>query len=443
MGWEDIYKQKLVSIKDAVKVVRSGDFVCTAGGPCAAYDLMVELAGRYEELQNVTMSSALMMRPLPHLEAKYQGHIGHLALFLGPLERIFMAQGNIKVNSCSFSNFDDLITEELKPDVIFMACSEPDEWGYMSYGPGGASVNHSILKTSREVVVQVNKKVPFVFGTHAHIHVSQATCICEQDYDIPILPNIPITDVEKQIAAHIVERIPDGATVQLGFGGIANAVGFFLENKKDLGVHTEMMTDSMMDLAKKGVINGKYKAYYPGKITFGFGVGSKELYEFMHRNPMLESMPIHYINDINNIAMNDNFISINNALTVDLTGQVCSESIGFNMFSSTGGQLDFVRGARRSKGGKSFIALNSMSVGKSGPINRITSTLQPGTVVTTPRSDVQYVVTEYGIADLWLKGIEDRARAMIGIAHPDFRESLEKEAIEAGLISKKVMVAKP
>jgi 4-hydroxybutyrate CoA-transferase len=442
MGWEETYKKKLVSIKDAVKAVKSGDFVCTPGGPSAAYDLMTELAGRYEELENVTVSSALMMRPLPHFETKYQGHIGHLALFMGPLERIFMPQGNIKVNSCSFSNFDDLITKELRPDIIFIECSEPDEWGYMSFGPGGASVNHSILKTVREVVVQVNKKVPYVFGTHAHMHVSQATCICEQDHDIPILPNIPITDVEKQIASHIVERIPDGSTVQLGFGAIANAVGFFLDSKKDLGVHTEMITDSMMDLAKKGVVNGTYKAYYPGKMTFGFGVGSKELYEFMHRNPMLESMPIHFINDIDNIAMNDNFISINNALTVDLTGQVCSESIGFNMFSSTGGQLDFVRGARRSKGGKSFMALNSMSVTKSGPVTRIAATLPPGTVVTTPRSDTQYVVTEYGIADLWLKSIEDRARAMIRIAHPDFREGLEKEALEAGLISKKVMITK-
>jgi 4-hydroxybutyrate CoA-transferase len=434
MSWQEDYKKKLVSIQEAVKLVKSGDHVCTPGGPCAAYDLITELANRYEELENVIVSSALMMRPVPHFEAKYKGHITHLALFLGPLERLFVPQGNIKVNSCSFSNFDDLITKELRPDVLFMVCSEPDEWGYMSYGPGGASVNYSILKTARKVVVQVNKNVPYVNGTHAHIHVSNVDCICEHDYDIPILPNIPITDVEKKIAANIVDRIPDGATIQLGFGAIANAIGFFLDSKKDLGVHTEMLTDSMMDLAKKGVITGSHKTYYPEKITFGFGVGSKELYEFMHHNPMLESMPIHYINDINNIAMNDNFISINNCLTVDLTGQVCSESIGFNMFSSTGGQLDFVRGARRSKGGKSFMALNSMSVTKDGPISRISSTLPPGTIVTTPRSDVQYVVTEYGIADLWLKSVEDRAKAMISIAHPDFRERLEKEAREGGLI---------
>ena len=434
MTWQEDYKKKLVSIQEAVKLVKSGDHVCTPGGPCAAYDLITELANRYEELENVIVSSALMMRPVPHFEAKYRGHISHLALFLGPLERLFVPHGNIKVNSCSFSNFDDLITKELRPDVLFMVCSEPDEWGYMSYGPGGASVNYSILKTARKVVVQVNKKVPYVNGTHAHIHVNNVDCICEQDYDIPILPNIPITDVEKKIAANIVDRIPDGATIQLGFGAIANAIGFFLDSKKDLGVHTEMLTDSMMDLAKKGVITGSRKTYYPEKMTFGFGVGSKELYEFMHHNPMLESMPIHYINDINNIAMNDNFISINNCLTVDLTGQVCSESIGFNMFSSTGGQLDFVRGARRSKGGKSFMALNSMSVTKDGPISRISSTLPPGTIVTTPRSDVQYVVTEYGIADLWLKSVEDRAKAMISIAHPDFRERLEKEAREGGLI---------
>jgi len=442
MAWKEEYDKKLVSIEKAVEIVESGDLVCTPGGPCAAYDLLETLAARKDELENVRVASALLMKPLPHFDASFKGHIGHIALFLGPLERMFMPQDNIEVLSCSFSHFDSLISYRLKPNVLMIACSEPDSRGYMSFGPGGASVIHSIRKTAQKVIVQVNKKVPHVFGTHAMMHVREADCICEHESPLPILPDIPVNDTHRQIASHIIDHIPDGATIQLGLGEIANAVGFFLKDKRDLGAHTEMLTDSMMDLCMEGAINGSRKKFFPGKISFGFGVGSTELYDFMDHNPMLESMPIHYITDIRNIAMMDNFISVNNALTVDLTGQVSSESIGFTMYSGTGGQLDFVRGAHYSKGGKSFIALGATGESKGKMFSRITTRLVPGTIITTPRSDVQYVVTEYGIADLWVKSISERAEAMISIAHPDFRDSLMDEAIEAGIIPKKAVMTK-
>ena len=442
MSWQEQYSQKCVDVAEAVKLVESGDIVCTPGGPCASYDLMDALAQRKDELENVKVSSALLMRPVPHFGADFKGHIGHIALFLGPLERIFMKGENIEVLSCSFSHFDSLITRRLKPNVLFMTCSPPDERGFMSYGPGGASVIHSIRKTAEKVIAQVNRKTPHVFGTHAMIHVRDVDVICEHDSDIPVLPDIPVNDDHKKIASHIIDLIPDGACIQLGLGEIANAVGFFLREKRDLGAHTEMLTDSMMDLCNEGVINCSRKQFFPGKITFGFGVGSSELYRFMDKNPMLESMPIHFVTDIRNIAMMDNFVSVNNALSVDLTGQVSSESIGFTMYSGTGGQLDFVRGARYSKNGMSFIALNSVSEKNGKLISRIKTALEPGTIVTTPRTDVQYIVTEYGIADLWLKQVNERTEAMISIAHPDFRDALYREATEAGLIAKSTVLVK-
>lgn len=434
MDWRKDYASKLVSIEKAASFIKSGDVIYSGSGPSAPYDLLNAIAARYEELEDVTIGAVMYMAPVAYLEGKYKPHITNHSMFVGPLERMFMPQGNIKVTSCNLSLADKVFTEQIKGNVLVMECAAPDERGYLNYGPGGGSVNHALLKTTDTIIVQVNKNVPYVYGAHAQIHVSQVDYICECNHEIPVLPEIPVGDLDKRIASHIVDRIPDGATIQIGLGEIANAVGFFLEDKKDLGAHTEMITDSMVDLTRKGVINCSKKKFRPGKITFGFGVGSRDLYEFMDKNPILESMPIYQINDINNIAVNDNFISINNALTVDLTGQVCSESIGHEMYSCTGGQLDFVLGAAKSEGGKSFIALKSSAETGNGPASRIVSSFLPGTVVTTPRSVVQYVVTEYGIADLWLKSIPERVKAMVSIAHPDFREDLMREAHDAGLL---------
>jgi len=433
MNWQEEYKKKLVSVEDAAAQIKSGDIVMMSAGPSTPVDIISAIAKRYKELKDVTICSGLLMTPLDYLQAEYKGHIKHHTIFAGPLERMFLSQGNIEVTSYQFSKTEEL-TNMLSYNVALFEVSEPDVRGYMSFGPLGTFNNGLVSRNADKIMVQVNKKTPFVNGMDAHIHVSKVDYICEADHELVEIPPIIAGKEEHKIAEYIVERIPDGACIQIGLGKLANAVGFQLENKKDLGVHTEMLTDSMVTLAKKGIINCEKKTFNRDKIVCGFGIGTKELYEFMDRNPLIATFPISYINDINNIAKIDNFVSINNALTVDLTGQVCSETLGFSVYSGTGGQIDFVKGAQLSKGGQSFIALKSAANTKNGPVSRIASVLLPGTVVTTPRTDVQYIVTEYGIADLYNKSNEQRVKAMVSIAHPDFRDQLTKEAKDAGLL---------
>jgi 4-hydroxybutyrate CoA-transferase len=258
--------------------------------------------------------------------------------------------------------------------------------------------------------------------------------IVEKDHPLTELPEIPISEEDEKIGAFIAERVPDGATIQLGIGGTSNAVGHLLKDKKDLGVHTEMLTESVMDLYDSGAVTCKKKTFHPGKILTGFCIGSRKLYDFIDHNPICEFAPIYYTNNVGNIAKNDKMVSINNTMTVDLTGQCASESLGHAMYSGTGGQADFVRGSAMSKGGMSFIALPSTSMTKNGRITRVVSEFLPGTIVTTPRSDVHYVVTENGVADLRLKSVPERVREMLKIAHPDFRDQLKHEAEKAGLL---------
>jgi 4-hydroxybutyrate CoA-transferase len=260
----------------------------------------------------------------------------------------------------------------------------------MSLGLLGTFNGYQAAKLAKKVIIQVNREVPYVYGTkEAFLNVADVDYICEQDHKIPELPSIPLTDMEKTIAHNIIPYIEDGSTIQIGVGGLGNAVGFYLENHKNLGIHTEMFVDSMVALAEKGIVNGSKKTLHPGEITISFGIGSKKLYDFMNKNKVLKAYALSYINNENVIGSNDKFVAINNALMCDLTGQVCSESIGFHQFSATGGQLNFVRGARLSKGGKSFLTLESTAKKQDGTVlSRITAALPPGAVVTTPRSDV-------------------------------------------------------
>lgn len=432
-NWAEDYKKKLVSLDEAAKLIKSNDNIMMSAGPSTPVDLMNAIARRYKELDNVTVTSGILMNLLSHLNAEYKGHINHHTVFLGPLERMFLNQGNIEVTSYQFSKSDEIAVNG-KPTVALFEVSPPDERGFMSFGPLGTFNNGTVSRCVEKIIVQVNKKTPFVNGMDAHIHVSKVHCICEADHDLTELPDAPPDPEDHKIAEYIVEQIPDGACIQLGLGKVANAVGFQLACKKDLGVHTEMLTDSMVVLANKGVINCEKKTLHREKMVCGFGIGTKMLYDFMNRNPLISTFPISYVCDLRNIAQLDNFISINNALTIDLTGQVCSETIGYSQYSGTGGQLDFVRGAQLSRGGKSFIAVKSVAETKKGKISRISCALPPGTVVTTPRSDVQYVVTEYGIACLHNQSIEKRVKSLVAIAHPDFRDQLMKEAKDAGLI---------
>lgn len=437
MNWKDSYKQKLVSVEEAAAVIQSNDRVWYP--PCggAPVDLINAITRRADQLENVTMLTALALYPFEYFKKEYKGKIGHHTTFMGPYERKMFAEGNIEITSYQFAATDWLTANRIKPTVFIVDVSPPDENGYMSYGVMGTFNGAAAAKCAATVIVQVNREASYVYGgREAFIHVDDVTWICEQDHKIAELPQPPVSDVEQQIAAYIVENIEDGSTIQLGLGGVANAVGFCLESLKDLGVHTEMVTDSMVALAEKGIITGKYKTLHPGEISCSFGIGSRKLYTFMGRNPMLKAYPISYIASEAIIAKNEKFISINNALMCDLTGQVCSESLGFDQFSATGGQLNFVRGAGLSPGGKSFLAFRSVAEKKDGSLaSRITAILPPGAVITTPRTDVQYIVTEFGCADIRGRSISERVKALIAIAHPRFRDELTQEARKYGLLS--------
>ncbi len=433
MDWKEEYKKKLVSAEKAVSVIKSGDRVAMPGGSSQPIDVVNALGKRKDELKNVTLTSGISMYPYEIFKPEFKGHIDFVSLFVGPMERAFLRVGNVEPMSYHFS-LADQVSISVNPNVFLCEVSRPDKWGYMSFGPVGVYNNDICCKRAETVIVQVNKETPRVHGNQAVIHVSEVDYIIENDHPLPVIPEIPIADVERKIAANIAERIPDGATIQCGIGAVSDAVVNLLDTKKDLGVHTEMFTNGMMNLAKKGVITGARKNYHPDKVLCGFAIGDKELYDFVDDNPTFEFEPIYVVNNPYNISRNDNMVAINNIMTADLTGQCASESIGHAMYSGTGGQLDFVRGANGSKGGMSFLATASTAETKTGTISKIVSAFKPGTVITTPRSDVKYIVTEWGVADLWLKSVPARVREMIKIAHPDFREQLEREAKEAQLI---------
>lgn len=434
MDWKEEYKRKRMTAEKAVSMIKSGDRVAIPAGPSQPIDVVNALARRKDELEDVTLTSGFSMYPYEIFNPEFKGHINFVSLFVGPMERAMLHVGNVEPMSYHFS-LADQVSISVNPNVFLCEVSPPDKWGYMSFGPVGVYNNDICCKRAETVIVQVNKETPRVHGSQAVIHVSRVHSIIENDHPLPVIPEIPVSDDERRIAALIAERIPDGATIQCGVGAVSDAVVSLLDEKRDLGVHTEMFTNGLMRLAKRGVITGRRKTFHPDKIVCGFAIGDKELYDFVDDNPAFEFAPIYEVNHVSNIARNDTMVAINNILTADLTGQCASESIGHAMYSGTGGQLDFTRGANASKGGMAFLATASTAETKAGRISKIVSAFKPGTIVTTPRSDVRYIVTEWGVADLWLKSVSARVREMLKIAHPDFRDQLESEAKEAGLLS--------
>ena len=436
MSRREAYKKKLVSVEEAAAAIKSNDRIWYSPVGSAPVDLINAVCKRKDELQNVGMFSGLILYPFEYFKAEYKGHISHTTIFLGPLERKMFDQGNMEILSYQFAHSDWLTENIIKPTVYMSDVAPPDENGNFSLGALGAFNGHTASQCADRTILQVNNEAPFVYGSReAFINIENVDYVCEKDHKIAELPQIPTTEVEKTIANKIVPFIEDGATIQIGVGGLSNAVGFFLEHHKDLGIHTEMLVDSMVSLVEKGVVTGNKKTLHPGEITCSFGIGARKLYDFMHKNKSLKIYPISYVADENVIARNNRFIAINNALMCDLSGQVCAESIGFSQYSCTGGQVNFVRGARMSPGGKSFLVLESTTENADGVmISRIVTAFPPGAVVTTPRSDVDYIVTEYGAAHLRGKTIQSRAKEMISIAHPAFREQLMKEAREKKLL---------
>jgi len=431
MNWFDEYKKKKCSIEEAVSVVKSNDRIYISGNAATPMTLTQALAMRKDELQNVEVTHVLLFGDDPLSKPGMEGHFRHNSLFVGPGDRAAVNEGRADYIPVFLYEIPDLFYSGLLPlDVAFLHLSPPDEHGFMSFGVECLS-SKAAAETAKIVIAQVNEKMPRTLGD-SFIHISRVHKIVEVNIDLPELEPVPFTEVEKKIGHNIADLVEDGSTLQLGIGGIPNAALKAMFNKRDLGVHTEMVSDSIMEAIEAGVITGAKKTLHPYKVIATFYLGSRRLYEFIDNNPIFETHPTNYTNHPTVVARNDKMIAINSAIEVDITGQVCSDSIGTKIYSGFGGQVDFIRGAAQSKGGKPIIALPSTA--KNDTVSKIVPTLQVGAGVVTTRADVHYVVTEYGVAYLHGKNLRQRAEALINIAHPKFRPWLEEEAKKRKLL---------
>jgi 4-hydroxybutyrate CoA-transferase len=387
---------------------------------------------RRDELEDISVWSAQITQALP-LYTDPNCRFRIKTFLAGPMEREAGKQRRLSYVSLHLSQIERTCHEVMRPDVALLEVSPPDEYGYMSLGAFGPAMHDAVRRCAKTVLLQVNPQVPVVYGKAAQIHVSDAQAIVEAEDTLAEAVPPPFDDVMTRIADYVVEEVPDGATIQLGLGGLSNAIGYRLTEKNDLGIHTEMFSDSMMNLVRRGVVTNRRKNYMTGKAVVGFAYGSQELYRFLHHNRNIFFAPYSCVNNVNIIAQNDNMISINTAMSIDLYGQVAAENLGGLQQSGTGGQVDFVRGAQLSKGGKSLIVLPSTLERSSGTISRIVSAFPPATAITTSRQDVHYVVTEYGKVNLRELDSRERAQALIALAHPNYREQLTREAQALGI----------
>ncbi len=431
MSWLDNYKKKLCSLEEAVSVVKSNDRVYISGNAATPFRLMEALAKRKDELKDVEISHVLLLGEDPLSKPEMEGHFRHNSLFVGPADRAAVNEGRADYIPVFLYEIPSLFYSGLLPvDVAFLHVSPPDEHGFMSFGVE-CLASKSAAETARVVVAQVNDRMPRTLGD-SFIHISKVAKLVEISEELPELKSPPFTEVEKKIGGYIADLVEDGSTLQLGIGGIPNAALKAMFNKKDLGIHTEMVSDSIIEAIEAGVITGAKKTLHPGKVVATFYLGTNKLYDAIDNNPIFETHPTNYTNHPFIIGQNEKMVAINSAIEVDLTGQVCSDSIGTRIYSGFGGQVDFIRGAAQSKGGKPIIALPSTA--KKGTVSKIVPTLKTGAGVVTTRADVHYVVTEYGVAYLHGKNLRERARALINIAHPDFRPMLEEEAKKRRLL---------
>jgi acyl-CoA hydrolase len=415
----------------AVEAIHSGDRVFVQGASAFPQTLIDALTRRGDPdaaggpLQNVELVHLHTNGRAPYLDAKYERAFHHRALFVGPNAREAIETGRASYVPIFLSDVPALFRSGNLPiDVALIHVSPPDSHGFCSLGTS-VDVTMATVQTARVVVAQVNPQMPRTLG-ESFIHLSDITHAVEVDDPLPeVAPSAP-TLTQQAIGEHVADLVPDGATLQIGIGGIPDSVLRALTNRKDLGIHSEVISDGILDLVERGVVTGARKTINKGKIVTSFMHGSRRLYEFAHDNPVLEMRPNDYTNNSSVIVRIDTMIAINSALEIDLTGQVCAESIAGIVYSGVGGQMDFMRGAALSRGGKPIIALQSTA--KSGTISRIVPTLHPGAGVTTSRARVHYVATEYGVANLHGLDLEERARALVGVAHPDFRDDLEEAA---------------
>ena len=432
MDWSSIFRSRVTTAADAVTEVRSGDRVWIHPG-CNTPKLLIDaMVARAPELEDVEVVHILTLAPAPYADKEMAGHFRHRSLFTGANVRQAVNEGRADFVPIHLHDVPALITRGiLSIDVALIHISPPDEHGFCSFGVG-VDATKTAVEHARTVIAMVNRQMPRTLGD-SFVHVSKLSKIVEVDE--PVLEHAMASEVSaaaRSIGENIASLIDDGATIQMGIGEIPDAVLLFLQDKKHLGVHTEMFSDGLVDLFEAGVVTNERKTLHRGKIVASFVIGTRRAFDFVDNNPFMEFHPNEYVNDPMVVARNDNMVAINSALAIDLTGQVCADSIGTRIYSGFGGQLDFIRGAARSKGGVPIIALPSTA--KEGAISRLVDTLIPGSGVVTTRADVHYVVTEYGVANLYGRSLRERARSLIELAHPDFRGELERAAAARNLL---------
>jgi acyl-CoA hydrolase len=431
MTWLDQYREKLQTSDEAVQLIKSGDRVYYGGNAAIPMALVRALAERYEELEHVQLSHVLLLGEDPLSRPEMEGHFRHNSLFVGPADRKAVNEGRADYVPIFLFQIPRLFEEGIVPlDVAMVMVSPPDEHGFMSFGVETLATR-TACANAKKVIVQVNELMPRVLGD-SFIHVSRVDAIVEATEKLPELEPKPASDDERKIGAHIREMLHDGATLQMGIGGVPDAVYEMADGLKDLGIHTEMLSDGAMRAIMRGIVTGQKKTLHQGKVVITFALGTRTLYEYLDNNPLIEAHPVEYVNDPYIVSQNDNMIAINSAIEVDLTGQVCSDSIGSKIYSGFGGQVDFIRGAAHSKGGKPIIALPSTA--KKGQMSRIVTYLKQGAGVVTTRADVHYVVTEHGVAHLFGRNLRERVEALIEVANPKFQEELIQGAKERKLL---------
>lgn len=423
MTWKTWYKEHLFTPAQAVQQIKSGQRVVVAhacGEPSIILDALVANAAQYENVEIIHM---VAMGKAAYCQPQYDKNFHHNAFFLGGFTRAAAAEGRVDFTPVYFSEIPSLLREDLRPNVTLLQCSPPDAHGYVSLG---VSVDYTkpAAEASDLIIAQVNQNMPRTLGD-SFLHVTQIGCLVEADTPVIELAPPKIGDVERAIGENVASLVRDGDTLQLGIGAIPDAVLLFLKEKNDLGIHTEMFSDGVVELVEAGVITNKAKTLHRGQSVATFLMGTRRLYDYVNNNPAVAMYPVDYVNDPYVIGQNDNLVSINSCVQVDIMGQVVSTSAGLRQISGVGGQVDFVRGANLSKGGRAIMAMPS-TTGK-GKISKIVPFLDQGSAVTTTRNEVNYVITEYGIAKLKGKSLRQRAEALIRIAHPDFRDELTAE----------------
>ncbi len=428
-SWKEEYRDKLCTAEEAAALIKSNDRIAMSGGTSVPYEFSRALSRRAGQIKNVGISMGYAMALFDYMKPENHESFYLETVFVGPMERICMDWGVCQYVPIHLGNTPDYCHAS-SLNIAVARVTPPDENGFMCRSNFASFLDLDTIRNADYVIVEVNSHMPRLVAPEFKIHVSEVDRIIEHEEPIFEIPNIPISDAEKTMADYIADMIPDGSCVQLGFGGLPNAIGYNLKNKKNLSIYSEVATPAMEDLIEAGVVNGANRSFMQGrKVVAGFCVGTRKFYDYVQNNRDFEFKLIGFINDPRNIAKNDNLVAINNALMLDLTGQVASESIGVKQYSGTGGQVQFVWGAKFANNGKNILAINSTYTDKDGNLQtKIMPALPENTVVTTSRNDVEYIVTEHGVAYLRYKSLMERAKALISVAHPDFRDKLTFEA---------------